>query len=70
MTHMGVVNGLDHLWADIIDLNVLASDWIADCAAVSSLGLVIVVGLDLALTCLVLLLLGVDLGVSLPLILV
>ena len=67
---MGVIDGLDHLGANIVDLDVLASDWVANCPAVSSLGLVIVVSLDLALAFLVLLLLGVDLGVSLPLILV
>lgn len=67
---MGVVDSLYHLWANIIDLDVLAGDWIADCAAVSPLGLIGVVSLDLAVAGLVLLLLGVDLGVPLPLVLV
>lgn len=67
---MGVIHSLHHLWANIIDLDVLASDWIADCPAVISLGLLGVVSLDLALTGFVLLPFGIDLGVSLPLILV
>lgn len=67
---MGVVDSLYHLRANIIDLDVLASDRIADCAAVPSLGLVGVVSLDLAVAGLVLLLLGVDLGIPLPLVLV
>lgn len=69
-TYMGVINALDHIRTNIIDLDVLAGDWIADCPTVSSLGPISVVSLDLALAVLLRVLLGFDLGISLSLVLV
>lgn len=67
---MGVVDCLDHIRSDVVNLDILAGDGIADCPAVVSLGLLGVMRLDLAVAGLVPLLLGIYLGVPLLLILV
>lgn len=70
MTYVGVVNCFHHIRADVVDLDVLACNRIADCPAIVSLGLFVLVSLDLTLACLVLFLFSVDFGVPLLLILV